>query len=219
MEFILRKNRYVGVIASVKSDKVKLCRVDTGSMFTVISIETVATLKKWKSAELKSYLMCRQSISLSSISGHNIDVIPCHLSNIRLCNAIIKDFYCVIPLDPSLNKNLIGIDLFSACSVRGLSGDNLFLEQLDQELYRKNFISLCNAVNPTELLDVSTSELALLELAYKSNQCLQYKDKFNLTDAEFDKEILRILYKNNISSIDMLEYIIQHESPIGRDPM
>lgn len=219
MEFILKRNSWWGALLTDKCPKNAIIgKLDTGAVATRVGIDAVALLKGVDKKYLKEYLSDKGTVVFTGIAGVRVKHVPCHISNVQVCDTVIKDFYCMVPLDDS-NLTLVGADLISSCMVKGIKNDSMLLAGLDEKLYKKNFISVCNSVNPTELLDMSVNELCLLSSAQKSRQCLQYKSKFNLTDGEFDKEILRILYKNNISSIDMLEYIIQHESPIGRDPM
>lgn len=154
MLFQLNKMKYVSQLRVANGSRVNIL-LDTGSVYTVLSIRAVCVL--WRKAvdneQVLQFLRGSDCIVCKSFSGNDVRLVPVTLRNVMLGGTSIDTLQCFVNCSDTTATSLFGMDMISACTFTQMcNGLELYLR--DSVIAYSNFKELCQGVTPYEIMNL-----------------------------------------------------------------
>ena len=116
--------------------------VDTGSPFTVVSLEAMyPKIPVGARAELEELFRTRniRPVMPKSASGHSLCCYPILLNQVRLDDCVLREFPVYMVTNIGRKLSLLGLDFINCCKIDHASGSDVFHLDLSNEEAYKNF--------------------------------------------------------------------------------
>lgn len=135
----------------------ELFKLDTGSPFTIISIDALCrVLCNMDKEVVKKELISYDCVRCSSYTGHTSRLVPVYIRDVKLDDYTFNKFYCFVDVDVPDSSLLIGTDLISACTIgRTEAAYGIELSNLDFQSYETRFKFQCCTDDIHEIFELA----------------------------------------------------------------
>lgn len=176
MQFKLNGLKYVSRLVSGSGNTAAVI-LDTGSPYTVISVESLCKLSGMPDIDKAHEFLNRcNSVDCISFSGDIVHLVPIVMRNVIIGGDTFDSLYMYVNTSSKKCTSLIGADIISGCRILGF-GKEIDLTEFDASYNKRVFDSIVNGKIVYEILNlikydepVPTKKVSRLESLLKKSE-------------------------------------------------